>query len=578
MSSPDLGSRVIGNRYRLLARLGQGGMGTVWKAMDDVLNRTVAIKEIDLPESRDGDRDQLRERTMREARAAARLSHPNAVTVYDVVEEAGRPWIVMQLVAAESLADAVRDRGPLPPGRVAEIGLAVLQALQAAHAAGIVHRDVKPGNVLLGYDGRVVLTDFGIATLEGDPSITGTGMLLGAPAYIAPERARGLRPGPASDLWSLGATLYTAVEGRPPYDRETPLATLTALMTEEPPAPVLAGPLTPILQGLLEPDPAHRLDATTAGRLLSEAARTAAATAPLPPIAEPEQPPVAPAVKVADRTQVIPRPEPALEPVLEPATEPAPPGLSPPISPPPRGGPPGTLGKRRRPLLVMLLAAAALVAVAAALLIANLQQPTSPAAKRSAPTKPSPKAAAPSTGPARPPPVGRRVHRGGCAGRLPEIRRPDRVQCRGADRLAAGAPGRLRRRRQDRLPGPEQLALPAVRVHHLTEGRPGRRLAAPGEGAEQEASRLSAHLHRAGQLPRLPRRRLGLRHRQHPGQGPRLHHRLARLRNIPVRGAVAVERQPAVLPGGGRHLPTRGVTFWRHPVVARCTGPSAMAP
>ncbi len=404
MSSPDLGSRVIGNRYRLLARLGQGGMGTVWKAMDDVLNRTVAIKEIDLPESRDGDRDQLRERTMREARAAARLSHPNAVTVYDVVEEAGRPWIVMQLVAAESLADAVRDRGPLPPGRVAEIGLAVLQALQAAHAAGIVHRDVKPGNVLLGYDGRVVLTDFGIATLEGDPSITGTGMLLGAPAYIAPERARGLRPGPASDLWSLGATLYTAVEGRPPYDRETPLATLTALMTEEPPAPVLAGPLTPILQGLLEPDPAHRLDATTAGRLLSEAARTAAATAPLPPIAEPEQPPVAPAVKVADRTQVIPRPEPALEPVLEPATEPAPPGLSPPISPPPRGGPPGTLGKRRRPLLVMLLAAAALVAVAAALLIANLQQPTSPAAKRSAPTKPSPKAAAPSTGPARPPP------------------------------------------------------------------------------------------------------------------------------------------------------------------------------
>ncbi|MDP9240155.1 MAG: serine/threonine protein kinase, partial [Actinomycetota bacterium] len=224
--------RVIAGRYRLIGKVGQGGMGTVWKAHDAVLGRTVAIKEVDLSQVATVERPQMRERTLREARTAARLSHPNAVTVFDVVEEHGQPWIVMSLVLADSLADVIAQRGPLAPERVAEIGLALLSALEAAHRAGILHRDVKPSNVLIGDDGTVVLTDFGIATLEGDVSLTSTGMLFGAPAYIAPERARGQRPGPASDLWSLGATLYTAVEGKPPFDRESPMATLTALVSE----------------------------------------------------------------------------------------------------------------------------------------------------------------------------------------------------------------------------------------------------------------------------------------------------------------------------------------------------------
>lgn len=261
--------RVLGGRYRLIDKVGSGGMGTVWRARDELLGRTVAVKEVDLPAHLGAaERAELLSRTMREARAAARLSHPNAVTVHDVIEEHGQPWIVMAMVASDSLSEALATTGALPPRRVAEIGLAVLNALEAAHAAGILHRDVKPANVLLGHDGRIVLTDFGVATVEGDPALTGTGMLLGSPAYIAPERALGEEAGPASDLWSLGATLYAAVEGRPPYDRPTPMATLAALATEHPPAPRAAGPLTAALDGLLQRDPQHRLDAPAARRLL----------------------------------------------------------------------------------------------------------------------------------------------------------------------------------------------------------------------------------------------------------------------------------------------------------------------
>jgi serine/threonine protein kinase len=242
-------------------------MGTVWRARDEVLGREVAVKEVTFPHGvSDTDRDVLRERTRREARAAARLDHPSAVTVYDVVEHDGAPYLVMELVEARTLADVVRSEGPLDPRRTAQVGLALLGALEAAHARGIVHRDVKPSNVMVRDDGRVVLTDFGIATSTGDPSITSTGLLLGSPAYISPERASGSAPGPPADLWALGATLFTAVEGRPPFEAEDALATMMAVMAGEHGAFALAGPLEPVLDGLLVKDPHQRLDAASARR------------------------------------------------------------------------------------------------------------------------------------------------------------------------------------------------------------------------------------------------------------------------------------------------------------------------
>jgi serine/threonine protein kinase len=262
-------------------------MGTVWRATDTVHGRAVAVKEVTFPRGvSEEEREVLRERTRREARAAARLDHPSAVTVYDVAEEDGTPFLVMELLDARTLADVVRTDGPLSPKQTAEIGLAVLGALEAAHEQGIVHRDVKPGNVLLRTDGRVVLTDFGIATFAGDASITTTGLLLGSPSYMAPERAKGEQPGPPSDLWSLGATLFTAVEGRAPYDRGEPLPTLTAVVAGEHEPYVAAGPLAPVLDGLLECDPALRLDAARARAalegVLSSEAPTLDAPAPHP--------------------------------------------------------------------------------------------------------------------------------------------------------------------------------------------------------------------------------------------------------------------------------------------------------
>ncbi|WP_343973169.1 serine/threonine-protein kinase, partial [Kribbella koreensis] len=273
MRTEEPEGRLLAGRYRLLGLLGRGGMGVVWHARDEVLGREVAVKEILLPpELPDEQRAILRRRTLREARSAARLSDPNVVAVYDVVEEEGRPWIVMEYVKSRTLADAVRSDGPLPYREVARIGLQVLGALEAAHPAGVLHRDVKPSNVLLADDGRVVLTDFGIATLEGETALTQSGTLVGSPAYIAPERVQARGAGPESDLWSLGATLYTAVEGRPPHDRDTPLTTLTAAVTEPPDPPKLAGPLWPALEGLLRKDPADRIDAPAARRLLLQAA------------------------------------------------------------------------------------------------------------------------------------------------------------------------------------------------------------------------------------------------------------------------------------------------------------------
>ncbi|MFJ7587285.1 serine/threonine-protein kinase [Streptomyces sp. NPDC097617] len=262
--------RLLAGRYRLGAVLGKGGMGTVWRAQDETLGRTVAVKELRFSSGVDDDeKRRLITRTLREAKAIARIRSGGAVTVYDVVDEDGRPWIVMELIEGPSLAEFIRDNGPLTPHRAAEVGLAVLDVLRAAHGQGILHRDVKPSNVLIAGSGRVVLTDFGIAQVEGDPSVTSTGMLVGAPSYISPERARGHKPGPPADMWSLGGLLYASVEGVPPYDKGSALATLTAVMTEPVDPPKNAGPLTEVIYGLLAKDPAHRLDDTRARAMLN---------------------------------------------------------------------------------------------------------------------------------------------------------------------------------------------------------------------------------------------------------------------------------------------------------------------
>jgi serine/threonine protein kinase len=269
-----MGDHVVGpvrvaGRYRLLKPVGTGGMGRVWLARDEMLHRDVAVKEVVPPDwLSEGESDELRHRTLREARATARLNHSNVVKIYDVVHTETWPWIVMEYVPSRSLQHVIRHDGPLPPGRVAEIGLAVLAALQAAHRAGVLHRDVKPHNVLIGESGRVVLTDFGLATFEDDGAVTRAGLVMGSPQYVAPERAASGISTVETDMWSLGATLYAAVEGHSPFARATAMATLTALATE-PPDPVRrAGALTPVLTGLLRKDPEQRLTAAEVERRL----------------------------------------------------------------------------------------------------------------------------------------------------------------------------------------------------------------------------------------------------------------------------------------------------------------------
>ncbi|MDX2559865.1 protein kinase [Streptomyces sp. TX20-6-3] len=263
---------LLAGRYRLGESIGRGGMGKVWRAHDEVLHRVVAVKELTAGRFvAEADRLVLHARTQKEARAAARITHPGVVTVHDVLEHDDRPWIVMQYVDGPSLADAAKEKGPIDPHEAARIGLHVLGALRAAHAAGVLHRDVKPGNVLLARDGSVLITDFGIAAIEGDATITRTGELVGSIDYLAPERVRGGDPGPASDLWSLGATLYTAVEGTSPFRRTSPISTMQAVVAEEPPYPEKAGPLAPVIVALLRKDPAQRPQADEAGRMLLDA-------------------------------------------------------------------------------------------------------------------------------------------------------------------------------------------------------------------------------------------------------------------------------------------------------------------
>ncbi|MFD9258062.1 serine/threonine-protein kinase [Streptomyces sp. NPDC059538] len=305
-SGPESAQRLVAGRYRLLSRLGEGGMGTVWRARDETLHREVAVKEVRAPAGlRAGDITRMYSRLEREAWAAARIPDRNVVTVHDVVMEDDRPWIVMELIRGQSLADLLRAEGPLTPRHAAHIGAEVLSALRAAHAAGVEHRDVKPANVLLAQDGRVVLSDFGIAVVEGSTALTMTGEVVGSPEYLPPERALGRPSGPESDLWSLGVMLYAAVEGISPFRQDTALSTLRAVVDEEPPEPTRAGPLAPVIAGLLRKEPAERTPAaevavalrdiahepdatTTASRILPSPTATATptpaqtATAPVP--------------------------------------------------------------------------------------------------------------------------------------------------------------------------------------------------------------------------------------------------------------------------------------------------------
>ncbi len=350
------GDMLIANRYRLLSRLGEGGMGTVWRAHDETLHREVAVKEVRAPAGlRSGDIARMYSRLEREAWAAARIPDRNVVTVHDVVMEDDRPWIVMELIRGQSLADLLRAGGPLTPRHAAHIGAEVLCGLRAAHAAGVEHRDVKPANVLLAEDGRVVLGDFGIAVVEGSTALTMTGEVVGSPEYLPPERALGRPSGPESDLWSLGVMLYAAVEGISPFRQDTALSTLRAVVDGEPPAPNRAGPLAPVIAGLLRKEPAERTPAAEVAEALRDIAHgpdaaTPATTAPTSTTAT---------TATAGTPAAAPAPRPE-EPATTTATEPSP---EPPAGPAVVPGPP----RRRRTAAFVAAGAAACLLTAGGL-------------------------------------------------------------------------------------------------------------------------------------------------------------------------------------------------------------------
>ncbi|MDN0196470.1 serine/threonine-protein kinase [Streptomyces sp. S.PNR 29] len=378
MSSGEYGQadgagRLLAGRYRVRAQLGRGGMGVVWRAVDEVLGREVAVKELrtytdaDAPELAD-----LRLRMQREARAAARVRHLGVVAVHDIAEVDGRPLIVMELVDGPSLDDVLRERGTLDPGEAAGIGAKVMDALAAAHRVGVTHRDVKPGNILLDRSGRVVLTDFGIATMEdpGDGSatrLTRSGELVGSLDYLAPERAQGADPGPASDIWALGATLYAAVEGASPFRRTSAFSTLTAIVTEPLPEPRRAGLLGPVLRHLLDKRPEARPEADQARELLQAVADESGTDTPTTTLRGPVTTPA--------------RPE------TERGVPAAPPGVGPPQasgSPtPPASAPTGSMSAAtstppRRTGRLPAAAAVAVVLAAAGVALTLLYAPDSP--------------------------------------------------------------------------------------------------------------------------------------------------------------------------------------------------------
>ena len=298
-------AELLGGRYRLGQVIARGGMGTVWRAHDERLQRAVAVKEVLLTGDRgDAPREDARTRFLREAHAAARVSHPSVVAVYDVLEEGDRLYLVMELVDAPTLAEVVAANGPLRPAEVAELGLRLVDALGAAHAQGIVHRDLKPSNVLMFGGGRAPkLADFGIAASLHDPRITATGLVLGSPSFMAPEQAQGQSATPATDLWGLGATLYFAAEGVCAFERGSAMASVQAVVHEEPNPPMRAGHLRPLLLSLLAKDPAQRPALADVQAQLT-APQDDEPTGPLTPIVE-----ATVAVPVVDSTstQVFPR-------------------------------------------------------------------------------------------------------------------------------------------------------------------------------------------------------------------------------------------------------------------------------
>jgi len=312
---------TVADRYRLDTVIGSGGVGRVWRGEDTVLRRPVAIKEVPLPTHLpDAERGSLRERVLREARAAARIHHPGSVQVFDVIDEADQVYLIMELVEDQTLAEVVTATGPLSPRAAAAMGVELLGALEAAHKVGIVHRDVKPRNVMVTTTGGVKLADFGIAWMRDDPSITKTGMVLGTPSYMSPEQALGEAAGPPSDLWSTGALLYYAVEGQAPFDQGEPISTLHAVVHGEPRPFERAGPLAPVINGLLAKDPTARLglpdakarltaiaggaapdDGATTAMAATRAAPITATTVapPLSPVGEVRRPPMGPPVRTA---------------------------------------------------------------------------------------------------------------------------------------------------------------------------------------------------------------------------------------------------------------------------------------
>ncbi|MGW2325406.1 serine/threonine-protein kinase [Streptomyces sp. NPDC001700] len=368
----DVG-RLIAGRYRLAEQIGRGGMGTVWRAEDELLDRQVALKQLHVsPHITEEELTTMHERTRREARSAARIAHPNVVVVHDVVDDDGLPCIVMEYVPSTTLGDLLKEGGTLSPVETARVGRGMIAALRAAHAAGVLHRDVKPGNVLLGRDGRVVLTDFGIAMATGTSTLTKTGEVVGSIDYIAPERVRGRTPGPASDLWALGATLYQAVEGRAPFRKPTPIETGYAIAVDPLEPPKRAGTLAPLIEALLEKEPERRPTAEETERALRGPAsepetttypvhdRTTRTTMaltklrPQPPAPEPTPQPQHPTnpTPSTHRTQQVPRvptPAPAPTPAPEPVTAPVPT----PIPPPPKAA---TRRKTRRTVIGTALA------------------------------------------------------------------------------------------------------------------------------------------------------------------------------------------------------------------------------
>ncbi|MET7531117.1 serine/threonine-protein kinase [Streptomyces goshikiensis] len=356
------GERLVAGRYRLLSRLGEGGMGTVWRARDETLHREVAVKEVRAPAGLGaGDIARMYSRLEREAWAAARIPDRNVVTVHDVVTEDERPWIVMELVRGRSLADLLRAEGPLTPRHAAHIGAEVLSALRAAHAVGVEHRDVKPANVLIAQDGRVVLSDFGIAMVEGSTALTMTGEVVGSPEYLPPERALGRPSGPESDLWSLGVMLYAAVEGISPFRQGTALSTLRAVVDEEPPEPTRAGPLAPVIAGLLRKEPAQRTPAAEVAEALRDIAHepdaTTAASRVLP------TPTPQPATATAPVTVPVPVPEEASTTAAAPtAAAPAVPTAVAPAAPAA-----AVPGRKSRTAVVVAAGAAACVLIAGGL-------------------------------------------------------------------------------------------------------------------------------------------------------------------------------------------------------------------